>query len=288
MSKTFCNILLLFLLMLTSCQETMEIVPNSLPQTRAIASKELSDSHYWSNGKKYNIKCYENKFFVLFHSNDQKNILDALYSHGIDTDRSEIKKYLYGGTDNSGEYAALMQDFYSMTVESSKDILEGIEDIAYIAPYFENETGQSFPLSNIIYLQLKNQGNDIIVRELMKKYDLGLIGKSPDIKGLYVLACFRGSKGNALDIVNDIYENEPIADAEIQPAFLSLHSADPLFTQQWNLLNTGQYGSTYAGIDINYQENEIPATSNIIVGVVDSGVQLDHPDLNICSYSWDS
>lgn len=39
MSKTFCNILLLFLLMLTSCQETMEIVPNSLPQTRAIASK---------------------------------------------------------------------------------------------------------------------------------------------------------------------------------------------------------------------------------------------------------
>jgi hypothetical protein len=55
--------------------------------------------------------------------------------------------------------------------------------------------------------------------------------------------------------------------------------ADPLFRHQWGLLNTGQaYGGP--GIDINVLPVWRDYTgAGIRVGVIDSGVQLDHPDL---------
>lgn len=56
---------------------------------------------------------------------------------------------------------------------------------------------------------------------------------------------------------------------------------DPLFADQWHLLNTGQA----TGID----DEDIRApeawalqhsSPNVVVGVIDSGIQLNHPDLN--------
>lgn len=54
---------------------------------------------------------------------------------------------------------------------------------------------------------------------------------------------------------------------------------DPLFSQQWTLLNTGQHGAT-AGADINVTNAWDRYTgAGIIVGVIDDGLQYTHPDL---------
>ncbi|MBM3869674.1 MAG: hypothetical protein FJ392_01760 [Verrucomicrobia bacterium] len=54
---------------------------------------------------------------------------------------------------------------------------------------------------------------------------------------------------------------------------------DPLFSNQWTLLNTGQNGAT-PGADINVTNvwNNFRGTG-IIVGVIDDGFQYTHPDL---------
>ena len=54
---------------------------------------------------------------------------------------------------------------------------------------------------------------------------------------------------------------------------------DPFFRYQWGLLNTGQAnGGT--GVDINVLQAWDDYTGRgVRVGVIDSGVQLDHPDL---------
>ncbi len=54
---------------------------------------------------------------------------------------------------------------------------------------------------------------------------------------------------------------------------------DPLFSQQWTLLNTGQHGAT-AGADINVTNVwDTYRGTGIVIGVIDDGFQYTHPDL---------
>ncbi len=55
---------------------------------------------------------------------------------------------------------------------------------------------------------------------------------------------------------------------------------DPLFPQQWGLRNTGQTGGT-PGADIKavYAWDFGTGSEEVIVAVIDSGIDLDHPDL---------
>lgn len=56
---------------------------------------------------------------------------------------------------------------------------------------------------------------------------------------------------------------------------------DPQFPQQWNLHNTGQNGGT-AGADIHAPQawNLTKGSSNVVVAVIDTGVDYTHPDLS--------
>lgn len=58
---------------------------------------------------------------------------------------------------------------------------------------------------------------------------------------------------------------------------------DPRLNEQWHYINDGSLGSSFrAGIDINVQpvwENYTGGTRDVIVAVIDEGVQADHPDL---------
>lgn len=58
---------------------------------------------------------------------------------------------------------------------------------------------------------------------------------------------------------------------------------DPYAPQQWDLYNDGTLGRSYsAGCDINVVpvwENYTTGSPDVIVAVIDQGVQLDHPDL---------
>lgn len=74
----------------------------------------------------------------------------------------------------------------------------------------------------------------------------------------------------------------------VEPNFLyqsSLIPNDPLFSQQWQLENNGQnipgIGPGTIGADANLIEawNRTTGSSSVVVAVIDTGVQLDHPDL---------
>lgn len=58
---------------------------------------------------------------------------------------------------------------------------------------------------------------------------------------------------------------------------------DPLGTNQWHLLNTGQGGGT-AGVDVNVSPwwnfaGNTHLGAGVVIGIVDSGVEITHPDL---------
>ncbi len=56
---------------------------------------------------------------------------------------------------------------------------------------------------------------------------------------------------------------------------------DPEFVNQWQHRNTGQYGGWTAGVDMNTPPAwELSTGSSIRIGVLDVGVQQNHPDIN--------
>ncbi|MBQ9399644.1 MAG: S8 family serine peptidase [Bacteroidales bacterium] len=57
-------------------------------------------------------------------------------------------------------------------------------------------------------------------------------------------------------------------------------SSDPYFSSQWGLKNTGQYGSP--GVDINIEPawNITEGSSDVVVAIIDTGVESTHPDLS--------
>jgi len=85
--------------------------------------------------------------------------------------------------------------------------------------------------------------------------------------------------GESVETANLLYESGYFEYA--QPSFARLMtSLNTYYSDQWGLNNTGQNGGT-TGIDINAPEAwEITeGCDNIVVAVLDQGVDLDHPDL---------
>lgn len=278
-----------FSLMLTSCAVEDGIDSQELSEssqtTRSFLGTEKD--YYWFKGDRIPLNRDLSKCYVLFHSSDAKKVLKRLTEKGIDVKESDFKKYDFSGTDNSGDFAKTMADYSCASIDCRVEALEDIPEIQFATPYCTDEDAK-FPVTNIIYAYVKN---DADLPELIKESEalkLGYIGKAIDIPQLYLFGCTRGSAGDAVYCANRLYETEKFG--EVQPAFISIHfdSADPLYPQQWNLNNTGQHGSSTAGYDIGYVQSTSIQNSGIIVGVVDSGVELSHPDLNINSFSWNS
>jgi hypothetical protein len=56
---------------------------------------------------------------------------------------------------------------------------------------------------------------------------------------------------------------------------------DPLFSTQWNVLNSGQFGEQFSGNDLNVERAWLQGYSgcNVTVAVVDDGLDIYHNDL---------
>ncbi len=102
-----------------------------------------------------------------------------------------------------------------------------------------------------------------------------------------------GSAG-FINLANSLYESGKVLEA--YPNYLKKHKKkfipnDPLFSEQWNLYNTGQ-GNGLAGEDSNITPvwDRYKGTVNEVIAIVDDGLEINHEDLvqNILpGISWD-
>ncbi|MGA9762460.1 MAG: S8 family serine peptidase [Gaiellaceae bacterium] len=99
----------------------------------------------------------------------------------------------------------------------------------------------------------------------------------------YVLRLLNPKESDPLAISRELYESglaewaEPNFVQEIEKDFAP---NDPLFPQQWHLLNTGQDGGTAnADARLTGAWDVEKGSPNTTIAVIDDGVQLNHPDL---------
>lgn len=100
------------------------------------------------------------------------------------------------------------------------------------------------------------------------------------INKVFVVSLY-GFYDKSIEYSNILYETGSFSSARPSFGFVvkSYQNSNPFFGDQWNLLNTGQYGDSN-DVDIRVQEAWNSATGiNVKVAVLDLGVELDHPDL---------
>ena len=166
--------------------------------------------------------------------------------------------------------------------------------LLYSTPSYINQDDNEVFVSHYFYVKLKNVNDSDILQEFAYRNNVKIEYQSTFLPLWYVLSCLNSDK-NALQMANHFYESGLFEYAE--PDFVSGKDEscsvnDPMFGSQWNLMNTGQYGDEYIGIDINYNgvSQLVPESTDIVVAVVDQGIQLNHPDLaaNILDAGYDT
>lgn len=169
--------------------------------------------------------------------------------------------------------------------------------IDLIQPSFITMDGDEIDMSSYFYVKL-NQASDLtILQQEANNKNVLIIEQNQFMPLWYTLRLTSQTNDNTLNISNYFYDTGYFS--AIEPDFIFDNyiqcSNDPLFPTQWGLNNTGNNAGTNGvgveGIDINICNAwDITTGNGINVAVVDSGFELNHPDLinNVSPLSFDA
>jgi len=154
--------------------------------------------------------------------------------------------------------------------------VESATGVAWAAPVFVGEDSGNLAIAtDEITLELK-PGVDA-----EEFFATGFVSWQPFIGNQYIAVVEDGGLV-ALDTANALSANEDVEWA--QPNFyvdVIEFTNDPLFGNQWTLNNSSQFGAKNdADGDVVEAWNTTTGSANVVIAVLDSGVQLNHPDLS--------
>lgn len=246
--------------------------------------------YYWYKNQKVPLILNTKKTYLTFNNNSDKRVqaasLNIEYSKFLKYGTLNIRK---GFSDDVAESANRTWCFLDGTLD---DKIKQNQSINYNAPFFYTSDGVEAGLSHLFYVKLKKPADIKILNNYAKNYNVQVLGQNKFMPLWFTLSCSKDSYGNSLELANLFYESGQFAAAE--PDLMTddkpLCTNDPFFNSQWGLNNTGQYGGGQA-FDINYCAARQISTGdpNIIVAILDQGVELNHPDLtNMHPVSFDS
>ncbi|WP_118195916.1 S8 family serine peptidase [Albibacterium indicum] len=257
----------------------------------------MTEQHYyWYKGEKVSLVPNPKKKFLLF---DSKVGATKLSEDSIKNDKevSEIKEIELGSIEIieslTSDLAPLPDERYWTIIDTSdQELYSGISNIIYIGPSFFSKSNKDLTLSHLFYVKLKKEEDIDKIKKLAHENNIRIEGRNKYMPLWIVLSCDKNSKGNALEMANYFFETGLFSAAEpdLMEDLLIKCVNDTYFPQQWALRNQGQTGGT-SGSDIKMCSAwEITSGSaDVIVAIVDQGVELNHPDFNnISSISFDS
>jgi serine protease len=149
-----------------------------------------------------------------------------------------------------------------------------------VSPSYKTNTGKRLGITNNFYVKINSSSLPALL-SYAQNNNIEVLGRDPYMENWYILACTKSNPKNALEYSNQFYESGLFIAVEPEFVYHDLGASnDPYYNNQWALSNTGQYGSQFAGVDINVNDAwNITKGNNVKVAIYDNGIDLDHPDL---------
>lgn len=281
---------LIFLAMITICCYSCRIVEPiyregdnaDIMQTRA--AEEKTEHYYWCDGVKIPLTINNDKMFVIMETPKLENLINRNNM----TDVKAVSNYKVLGVSSLNNSKVVNHTSFTLNNISQEKF--NLDDASYVAPYYNTNDGSEIGITNILSVQLTGKKDIIKLQHIADKYNLEILGENRYDSSIYYLSCSNESRGNALEIANEIYESGEFEYATpefILEAMTTSGPNDYYYISQWNLNNT-----SYSGIDINYEAAvtnfTFPYMDSVIVAVIDDGVITNHPDLSLHSKSFDA
>lgn len=220
--------------------------------------------YYWYKNKRMPLQ-QGNRWYILYDANEFN--LDSITNN------------IEGGT------ISLADGVSSKWAIVDQKSMPNADAILYQSPSFiSNDSMSDFFVTHRFYVKLKDASDSLLLKNMLNSYHA--IIDEIDNPLWYIIRCPLSSEYSALELANIFYESNLFAASE--PEFYHAIQIDcvndPLFSSQWNLENTEQNW-----LDLNYCDVRSLTTGNssIIIGVYDIGVDLNHTDINLYSYSYD-
>ena len=248
----------------------------------------IEPNYYWYQGQKIFFEQKGNKKYLTLNLISDSTKLKQIFPHFniLEFGKCDLSNGL-----NHEYKKQIFVEYFAIVQSDSFGNLDSNDFIKYHTPFFEINKSEA-GLSHLFYVKLKNPNDINILKNKCFENKVEIVGQNQFMPEWYTIQVSKWSNGNALQMANKFYESKLFACAE--PDFLvndQLHCVnDPVFVEQWNLNNTGINGWT-AGVDIKACQawGITSGNPNVIVAVLDEGVELNHPEIaNFTSISYDS
>ncbi|WP_052102402.1 S8 family peptidase [Porphyromonas gingivicanis] len=145
-----------------------------------------------------------------------------------------------------------------------------------VMPCYKDTSGLELLSTTDINVKLKKASDISSLKRYAQEHALEIVQQDPFMPLWYVVAITPASGGNVLEVANRMYETGLFASVAPDFAFDAQECTyDELFTDQWGLFNFENLG-----IDLGICTAWNVSTGNgIKIAIVDSGVELNHSDL---------
>ena len=186
--------------------------------------------------------------------------------------KAEVINQLKTRVDAKASVIAEIPTGYLVSLKAKPDT-----SLCYVSEFYEDENGTKLIVQPRITMKLKE--GQSIARIKKQYYDVMMLDTC--MYDIYRWQCKLNTSEDVLRLALLLSEEDEIEWCEpVKTSQISLHS-NPLYSQQYYLWNYGQTGGT-SGIDINVKTawDITKGSSDIVVAVIDNGVDLNHEDLS--------
>lgn len=267
-------------MILSSCvQESLENYPvETVIDNRGISKGVSNNLYYWYDGVKVYFNRISDKHFVIL--DNSKSDITSLDSFVMPFTKGTLYPYSLDITKTNGQvsesYVYGIIDEY--TRESYRD------EIIYESPLVITDAGHEIGISPLFSVKLKSVNDISLLNTFVEENNL-LVIEHDYIPLWHILSCTQYSTGSALDMSNKAYESGLFEATSVD--FINAYTcsedvvySDPEFCNQWNL-------TSIYGLDVEAVHSITKGNPSIKVAIIDTGFQINHPDLAI-DVSWDA